>query len=235
MPLPPNIPRSLGDPERAETMPMVHPELYRRQPLGLPRGSVRSVLVIFIFGIIWALLLLPADRAVPIPLYMFYLVFLILGSYFASQSHHVHLGHAGEQPPLHLPRGTVRVLILLASIGVVAYGLYQSGEDFLPRLQPDLTQMKSEPFLPLVIGGAFFAGHILAWITRTLLGRNGEVPAWVQDVQSWLALLAVLGMVVELLRLTVISPTLDPARPGEMPTWEAILAGIVAFYFGARS
>jgi hypothetical protein len=234
MPLPPNIPRSLGDPERAETMPMVHPELYRRHPLGLPRGSVRSVLALIIFGIVLALMLLPEDRRVPIPLYLFYLMFLILGSYFGAQSHHAHLGHAGERPPLYLPRGTIRLLIVLASLGAVGYGIYAYGDAFVERLQPDLTQLRNEPFLPLVIAGAFFLGLIWARITRALFGRNGEVPAWVQDVQAWVAMLAVLGMLVEVLRLVVVSPTLDP-EAHHLPTWEAILAGIVAFYFGARS
>jgi hypothetical protein len=235
MPLPPNIPRTLGDPEQATTMPMVHPELYRRQPLGLPRGSVRSVLALIIFGSVLALMLLPDDRRVPIPLYLFYLMFLILGSYFGAQSHHAHLGHAGEKPPLYLPRGTIRVVIVLASLAVVGYGIYEYGDAFLQRLQPDLTQLRGDPYLPLVVAGAFFLGLIWARITRSLFGRNGEVPAWVQDIQAWLALLAVLGMVVDLLRLVVINPTLSDDRMIHLPTWEAILAGIVAFYFGARS
>ena len=58
-----------------------------RQPLGLPEGSVRALLALMVFGTIWALLLIHEDKPEPVPLYLYYLMFLILGSYFAARRH----------------------------------------------------------------------------------------------------------------------------------------------------
>ena len=55
-----------------------------RQPLNLPAGSIRALLVLMVLGLIWALMLLPEERGVQIPLYLFYLMFLLLGHFFAA-------------------------------------------------------------------------------------------------------------------------------------------------------
>src|SRR5262245_66574110 len=79
-----------------------------RQPLGLPAGSVRALLALMVMGMIWTLMLLPEEQHVKIPLYLFYLMFLILGHYFAAHGHTIRGPKTGPASPLHLPRGTIR-------------------------------------------------------------------------------------------------------------------------------
>jgi hypothetical protein len=55
----------------------------------------------------------------------------------------------------------------------------------------------------------------------------------VQDLEAWLALIAVIGLCIVGLIYLVINPSLE--RPGNIPNLEGFLATIVVFYFGARS
>jgi hypothetical protein len=178
-----------------------------RQPLGLPEGSVRALLAIMVFGTIWALLLIHEDKPAPIPLYLYYLMFLILGSYFAARRHHQRPPGVRQAHPLHLPRGTLRFLMIVGFIAAIGWGFY-SNPQFLDRLNPPVTE---QPYLPVVVVGAFFLGVLVARFgERVLAGPGAEV----------------------LIRL-VINPTLS--QPLSLPPWESILAGLVAFYFGVRS
>src|SRR6266851_4385353 len=114
-----------------------------RQPLGLPAGSVRALLTFMVLGLIWALMLLPEEKQIQIPLYLYYLMFLILGSFFAAHGQSI----AGPASPLYLPRGTLRTLIIAGFLAVLGYRYYvhQDIEDLLNVREPLLQQ----PFLPL--------------------------------------------------------------------------------------
>ncbi|HEV3263234.1 MAG TPA: hypothetical protein VG013_40740 [Gemmataceae bacterium] len=229
----PGSPRHYGDPVPPDTTPIVNPALYRRQPLGLPTGSVRAVLSLMVMGLVCALLVIPdtGRPAFSIPVYLYFLMFLIVGHYFGARSHTaVPAPHAAA--PWHLPRGTFRVLIVLGLIGAVAYGAYYD-EDFLRRLQPDFKDLEDHPYLAAVILGAFFLGIVLARAAYHLVGSSGGVPSWLQDVVAWVSMLAVLGLVAEVIIQLVINPTLD--NPLRLPVWQGILSAIVAFYFGVRS
>jgi hypothetical protein len=200
-----------------------------RQPLGLPAGSVRALLAIMVIGTIGALLLLHEENPQPIPLYLYYLLFLILGSYFAARSHrHVAPG-AHEKHPLHLPRGTLRFLMIVGFIGVIGWGIY-SDPKFLDRLSPPVAD---QPWLPVIIVGAFFAGILIARVADRVFGGPAGIPPWFQDLLAWVALLAMLGLVSEVIIRLVINPTLS--QPLNLPPWEGILGALVAFYFGLRS
>jgi len=230
----PGSPHHYGDPLRPDITPVVNPELYRRQPLGLPAGSVRAVLSLMVLGLICALLVIPDTGRVEgwhIPLYLYYLMFLIVGHYFGALSHTA-VPRPHLAPPWHLPRGTFRVLIVLGMVAAVAWGAYKD-EDFLRRLQPDPAEFKAYPYLPVVILGAFFLGTVLSRVAFHVLGSSKGVPSWLQDMVAWLSLLAVLGLVAEVIIQLVINPGLD--KPLTLPTWQSILSAIVAFYFGARS
>src|SRR5262245_62526392 len=52
-----------------------------RHALGLPAGSVRAMLAFMILGLVWALIYMNQN----VPLYLQYLMFMILGPYFASR------------------------------------------------------------------------------------------------------------------------------------------------------
>src|SRR5260370_41974989 len=92
-----------------------------RQQLGLPAGSVRALLTFMILGLIWALMLLPEEKEVKIPLYLYYLMFLILGHFFAAHGHSIASPATGTASPLYLPRGTLRILIIVGFLAVMGY------------------------------------------------------------------------------------------------------------------
>jgi hypothetical protein len=201
----------------------------QRQPLGLPEGSVRALLALMVFGTIWALLVLHEDKPAPIPLHLYYLMFLILGSYFAARRHHQATAGVRHAHPLHLPRGTLRFLMIVGFIAAFGWGLHNDPQ-FLDRLTPPV---REQPYLPIVVVGAFFLGVLVARFGERVLAGPAGAPPWFQDLLAWVSLLAMLGLGAEVIIRLVINPTLS--QPLTLPPWEAILAGLVAFYFGVRS
>jgi hypothetical protein len=207
----------------------VDPMRNRRHPLGLPPGSVRAILAFMVFGTIWAMLLLPEEKAVPIPLYLYYLMFLILGAYFAARGHGHGPSAPGQPHPLYLPRGSIRFLMILGFAAALGWGYYHN-PNFFDRLSPTVTD---KPILPLVVLGTFFLGVLVARLANLLLAGPEGLPPWFQDILAWISLLAVLLFTAEILIRLVINPTLNWEL--DLSAWESILAGVVAFYFGVRS
>jgi hypothetical protein len=183
-----------------------------------------------VLALVWTLMLLPPDRFVPIPLYLYYLLFLILGHFYAAHGKSIAGPETGPRSPLFLPAGTLRVIIILGFAAVVGYRSY-TGRDW-KELQPALAE---QPFLPLVLLGAFFLGILTSRCVHVLFRRSGGAPFWYQDLQAWLALLAMLGMSAEVLIQAVINPTLPEDRRLQLLHIQTVLTGIVGFYFGARS
>jgi hypothetical protein len=184
-----------------------------------------------VFGVIWALLLAPETHIKPVPLYLYYLMFLILGHYFAHRRHAPAAGQPQEAQPLYLPRGSVRFLILVGFVAVLGWGIYND-PNFQARLTPDVTE---QPYLLPLIIGAFFVGIIVNRIGTRLASGPGGVAPWFQDVQAWISLVAVLLMGVAVIIHLVINPSLPPERQLTLPNWEGFLSALVAFYFGTRS
>src|SRR5262245_39527315 len=91
-----------------------------RHPLGLPPGSVRAMLSLMICGLFWILISLPADKNVPIPLFLYFLLSLIL-VFFVAHGSTIGRASGSLQSPLHLPRGTFRVFIVLGSAAAVGW------------------------------------------------------------------------------------------------------------------
>jgi hypothetical protein len=205
-----------------------------RQPLGLPAGSVRALLTLMVLGIIWTLMLLPEEKHVKIPLYLFYLMFLILGHYFAAHGHTIRGANTGSASPLRLPRGSIRGLIILGFLGVLGYRYYlQRDYEHLFDLEEPLVE---QPYLPFILVGAFFLGLFVSHVVaRPLSGPDRSPPAWFQDFQAWIALLATLGLVVVILILFVINPGLAKENRLDWPPLQNTLAAIISFYFGMRS
>jgi hypothetical protein len=200
-----------------------------RQPLGLPAGSVRALLLLMILGLVWALMLFPEEKEIRIPLYLYYLMFLGLGHFFAAHGHSIAGAATGHASPLHLPRGTLRVIFFLGFLGVLGYRYYlhRSFDDLLKLQEPLLQQT----YLPLVILGGFFFGVFLNRVIGSMVGFS---PPF-QDILAWLALLATLGLCAEALIQLVINPSLEPERRIQLGSWHVVLSGIISLYFGARS
>lgn len=203
-----------------------------RHALGLPAGSVRALLAFMILGLIWALMYLHRD----IPLYLQYLMFMILGHYFASRHASAVPVDVREPAPLFMPRGFIRGLIIVGFLGIIAALYYQQRDD-LDSLVTDL-RMKTDQararYLPLLLVLGFFLGLMAAKIGGLIGGKEGQ-PGWYQDIQAWLALLAMLALAAEVIIQLVINPRLKEEQQINLPQLQNILAAIVGFYFGARS
>src|SRR5262245_7370799 len=87
------------------------PAVTTRHPLGLPPGSVRALLSLIICGLFWVLILLPPEKAVPIPVFLYFLLSLIL-VFFVAHGSTIGRASGSLRSPWHLPRGTFRVLIV---------------------------------------------------------------------------------------------------------------------------
>jgi hypothetical protein len=152
------------------------------------------------------------------------LMVLILAHYFAAHGHSIR-GDASQRSPLGLPRGSVRFLLLAGYLGLAV---------FLFRTQPKFEYPSSSALvLLLVLISGFFLGHLLTGAVRVVSG--GVLPYWFQDIEAWVALLAILCMGVLLVILLFINPSLSLENVVPSSLLEAILAALVGFYFGARS
>jgi hypothetical protein len=195
-----------------------------RHPLGLPQGSVRAVLSLTIVGLFWLLLLLPADNDVQIPLYLYFLLGLVL-LFFASHGRSIASPEASPRSPLGLPRGSIRGIILLGTVAVVAWCIHTDRNLLIERLTPNPQQLQQWPYLL----GSLLGGFFLGWIIR--LGPWKGLY-WFQDIQAWSSLIAIVLMAAEIVIRLFIRPNMD--QEIDLPLFEKILVAIVAFYFGVR-
>jgi hypothetical protein len=202
-----------------------------RHALGLPAGSVRALLALAVVLLVCIFILISPrsdGEPIPIPAYMLYLLFLMLGHFFAA--HGTSITKAGDnQPgPLYLPSGLIRLLIVGLLVATVAWKYSKDPGELSDQLQKSMEEIRGLPMLPVLLLGGFFLGVIL----HTLVGRK-ITPYWFHDLEAWIALLAFLGLGVEALIHFVINPSLE--LPLDTHTWQGGVAAIIAFYFGARS
>jgi hypothetical protein len=158
--------------------------------------------------------------------YLWYLLLLIVAHFFAAHGNTIRAQHT-EKSPLGLPRGFFRLVIVFGFIGLSGWLLYHH-QGFEPAPE-------SSPANPLILLAGFFAGVCVARLVDWTSGEQGP-PYWFQDLQAWLALIAVLVLVVQVVVYVFINPDVSPEN--QLLTsgnWEAAFAAIVGFYFGARS
>ena len=204
-----------------------------RHALGLPAGSIRAILALGVLGYLWVLVLshskdgvsvLADPRASQAFIYMQVLMVLILAHFYTA--HGKTIGSAvSDRSPLGLPRGSVRVILLSAYLGLAFY-MYQHHTSFsIPETGP--------VFLSLaILISSFVLGHFITWVVR---GVTGGMPAWFQDIQAWFALIALLTLGIIVIIRLVINYSLPYEKQIDPEIVEMILAGFVGFYFGARS
>ena len=203
--------------------------LQRRHALGLPAGSVRAIHVFLITGMTAALIANPSGLALPIPPYLVYLLFLMLGHYFAAHGVTIATGDSDHPKPLWLPGGTVRLLIILALGGAIGWRYFQDPEGLRQQFELTVDAIRRQPYTPLLILMGFFVGVLM----RTVFGRT-DPPRFIQDFEAWLSLIAGVGLAVAAIIVLIIDPSLEV--PGvSWPMFEGVLGALVAFYFGARS
>jgi hypothetical protein len=150
---------------------------------------------------------------------------LILAHFFAA--HGGSIGHkVSTRSPLGLPRGAVRILLLAGYLGL-AYYLYVTRPKF------DITDTGPIILLVTVLLSSFVVGYVSTGVVRVASG--GVLPAWFQDVQAWFALLGLLILGILILLRVVINPSVAVENRASVDWAEIALAGVVGFYFGARS
>jgi hypothetical protein len=204
----------------------------RLHALGLPSGSIRALLAILIFATTWALLILRPSREVPD--YLRDLLFVIMGHYFASRRR-VEGGDGPDPgpPPLFLPRGSVR-LILVAGCLAVAVVLHRRG---------DLAELDRNPGAVTLL---MVAGFLLGVAFNAALGwwrdRGHRPHRSFEDARALVSLAAAVALV------GLVGNRLHPVvPPDQVDEWfaslvrlgplgpENLLAAVVGFYFGSRS
>jgi hypothetical protein len=178
-------------------------------PLSLPRGSVRALISLSLLGVLCVLML----RGVEAPLPLALVTLVALGHYFGSRS--TAPPRPGTRPPLFLPRGSIRAIIVLG-LGTVAYFLWEDG-----RLELTMENRNSAILFvaaALVLGFLFRKAADI--VTR---GRMTRPRRWVENAKAVLALAA-----TALLMISCFSAeeALDNAA--------LLAAPFIVFYFGSR-
>jgi hypothetical protein len=199
-----------------------------RHPLGLPAGSIRALLSLLILGLLWLLLAVPEQpgkNPIQVPMALYCLLALVF-HFFGSHGHSIPSSASGQPAPWHLPRGTFRIIMVLGTVAVVGYEYWFDSERMIKRLTPPVDQLAEWPYLLSALGGGFVLGMLLR------LGPWNRLPAY-QDILAWISLLAIIGLVAEVVLHVLINPTIT--SPIDAQTFECIVVAIVAAYFGARS
>jgi hypothetical protein len=197
----------------------------QRHPLRLPAGSLRATMSLFIAALFWLFLLLPEEKRVPVPLFLYFLAAMVLLFLVAFR-------HTDDNPyakgPWGLPSGVFRFVLIGGTIAVIAVHVYLYEGSPLSRLVPEPEQLSQWPTLT----GALLGGLFVGW----LVGR-GPWRHWAvfQDVQAWVSLLAMLGLFIEVIIILFINPNLERNPPIDLHRFEAILTAIIAWYFGSRA
>jgi hypothetical protein len=205
----------------------------RRHAFGWPPGSIRAILVLIVVALTCALMLLTRTQRgtiIAIPPYLLYLLFMAVGYYFAARGHGKEV-HKDVPPPLWLPAGSIRLIIMAALTATIAYKVVTDRDGLMEQLRASAQQLDQQPVIPVVILGAFFAGVLF----RALVIGKHERSPWAQDLEAWVALIGILLMGIAALIHLVINPTLLAGNMVTGEEWEAFLAGIVALYFGLRT
>jgi hypothetical protein len=204
----------------------------QRHALGLPAGSVRALLALCALGLLWLLVLFPmpgqgegVKRVGLVYCYLQILMLLILAHFFTAHGHTIR-PHPAARSPLGLPRGSVRFLLIAGYVGLAFY---------LWRTQPRFEYPPTGDIMLLValLLTAYFVGHLLTVFVRFASG--GRLPFWFQDIQAWIAILAMLVMGGLIIVELIIKPSLADTQQKDWPALDPILAALVGFYFGARS
>ncbi len=182
-------------------------------PLLLPHGSIRATMAIFICLTLWSLLL----NHRPPPSVLIDAALLIVVFYFGLRS-----GITVAQPstkahhPWHLPRGSIRLLLILG----FAYTAFSIGYPFNPW-----TWVINDILLVLVT-------YVIGWAFSWFVHRSGRIgPGGKVNLLRHLVALSVLVMTLSICSMFY------SGRPSWVPDWllaESWLTALVAFYFGWR-
>lgn len=194
------------------------PQDWRRiHALGLPGGSVRALIALAVVGAVCGLL--ARDPARPLPEHLESLLFVVLGHYFAARAQAPD-DPAGGPPPLWLPRGTIRVLLVGALVGVGVVVFRQDGA------------ASQRGAVTLALAAAFLLGLLLTRVARWWRRRRPRGSRVFEDMRAIVGLVAAGSLVLH--AFVGVLPGPDVLGLGRIGAEQA-LAALVGFYFGSRS
>jgi len=180
-------------------------------PLGLPAGSVRAAVALFLCAGVWTSIL----RGIEVPEALRDILLAVLGYYFARRACATD-APAVVQPsprrrfaPLYLPRGAIRFVVVLGFAAVIA-------AIFIRRIS-----VPAGNVLLLALIGSFLAGEL----ARRIFPRRGVLIEHLQNLKA----------VAVLIAATVLTVSLIAGVGGLLPDpvpWTCACA--IGFYFGTR-
>ena len=197
-------------------------------PLGLPPGSVRAVLALIMCGSIWYLAL----NGLTIPPILLESVLLVIGFYFGVRQGTAPAMQAAAaaalppgtpvvapvkvKQPLHLPRGSVRVILLVGFFGVIAYEWYHR------------QSVPGAFLLILQVMASYLLGYVISVIVhrRRMAGKPVIRAIGLFRNVNAVAVIGLVGYVCASFALGW--PQLFA------PYTDNLLAWAVAYYFGSR-
>ena len=195
-------------------MPKEAEKLQERYALGLPQGSVRAMLALLMSASIWCWMRKQPNTEIPD--YLQNVLFIILGHYFVAR----HNDHKDGPPPLWLPRGTIRC-ILMGGFLFTGYMLYKEHHI--------VTDGKlNHAGLTLVLVGTFILGVLIRHIFP-----HHKIPIIVQDIEALTAIGCAIVMLLLVFQMVQINSPIERLTVGFK--LQHILAAFVGFYFGTKS
>lgn len=218
--------------------PSAEAEMEQRTTFGIRAGSIRGILALMVLGMVWGVAFLSkawkTTEEVPLIYILLQNLLVLIVAYYFPPYGSTPPRSKGDRRRLHLWPEAVPWIVLLGMIGLGVHLYYtyhaRQEKEFVSRLLFTLA--------PLVVLGGFFAGYLVSAVISFLSG--GRLPAWLQDLQAWAALVAMVGLLVELCIHFFILGSLDTLEARQewqtfLVPWEGVLAGLIAFYYGARS
>ena len=192
-----------------------------RGPLGIPPGSVRALLALcVVFVSCW--LMVQGDEP---PLAVSEALFTALGYYFATRARvglskdelrerQEEFGEEAELRPLFLPRGSIRVIILISFVAVAACVVSRWG----------CAKVATCTTLLLVL--AFFAGQALKYLVLWLRPRRKQ-----HRIGLFEHVKAAIGILVA---AAFVAMYVSGYYRAASPRLHKVFLGFIIFYFGSR-
>jgi len=208
----------------------------RRHAWGWPAGSVRALLALGVLGLLWFIALYhphgetvaEADKHLPMLLISLQILMVLMLVHFFT-AHGKTIGrHISTASPLGLPAGSIRFILAAGYIGLCVLLFYNHADFALP----EHTQLWPLLLVLIVVLMAYFAGMILSAVVRRIWGD--PPPAPYQDLEAWVSMLAMLGLVVIVL-IALINRKVSAEYQIPMDEAQAVVSGLIGLYYGARS
>jgi uncharacterized membrane protein len=152
---------------------------------------------------------------------------LVLVHFFTAHGHTIGR-HISTASPLGMPGGSIRFVLAAGYIGLSVFLLYNQADFDLPD-KGALWSLLLELVVVLV---CYFAGMLVTTLVRMVWGE--PPPAPYQDIEAWVAILALLGLGIVVL-IHLINRTIAAENKISLDMAQAVLSGLIGLYFGARS